>query len=121
MTKCRRVARVARSCSMHTAPDGRSFAGCADRTMESHGHRHRTRDGVDPISNMQNVFAYVRVSTTRQGQEGVSLPEQRRAIEQFAQRKQLRITQWFDERESAAKRGRPVFNRMLAALSGGQA
>lgn len=65
---------------------------------------------------MKTCFAYVRVSTTRQGEEGVSLQEQRRAILEYASRRSITITEWFEEQISAAKRGRPIFNRMVGLL-----
>jgi site-specific DNA recombinase len=64
-------------------------------------------------------FAYTRVSTARQGERGVSLQEQQDAIRRYAQRFGLTIKQWFEERESAAKRGRPVFGQMLKLLQRG--
>lgn len=70
---------------------------------------------------MQLFFAYIRVSTQKQGQLGVSLQEQRAAIERYAQRQKLTIARWFEERETAAKRGRPVFTQMLKELRGGRA
>lgn len=69
---------------------------------------------------MKRVFAYIRVSTKRQG-EGVSLKEQRAAIEQYAARSHLSIASWFEEQETAAKRGRAVFSRMLSELRDGAA
>ena len=65
---------------------------------------------------MKSYFAYIRVSTARQGSHGVSLTEQRAAIERYALRTGLIITEWFEERETAAKRGRAVFGRMLTSL-----
>jgi len=65
-------------------------------------------------------FAYTRVSTARQGERGVSLQEQQDAIRRYAQRFGLTIKEWFEERESAAKRGRPVFARMLKLLQRGE-
>jgi DNA invertase Pin-like site-specific DNA recombinase len=70
---------------------------------------------------MKSCFAYVRVSTARQGEQGVSLQEQRDAIARYAQRNNLAITEWFEEQETAAKRGRPVFARMVARLRAGRA
>lgn len=64
---------------------------------------------------MKKCYGYVRVSTTRQG-DGVSLEAQRAAIEAFADRNGLVITKWFEELETAAKRGRPVFTAMLQEL-----
>ena len=65
---------------------------------------------------MKKYFAYTRVSTTRQGELGVSLQQQTDAIKQFAARTGLQITQWFEEQETAAKSGRPVFGHMLRRL-----
>ena len=66
-------------------------------------------------------FAYVRVSTARQGQTGTSLIEQRVAIERHAARHDLQIVRFYEELETAAKRGRPVFLEMLKALRQGKA
>ena len=63
---------------------------------------------------MKSYLAYVRVSTQRQGTHGSSLQEQRSAIEAYAARNGLRIAQWYEERETAAKSGRRVFRRMLS-------
>jgi len=65
---------------------------------------------------MKDFYGYVRVSTAKQGEKGVSLQEQRGAIERHAQRNGLKICEWFEERETAAKRGRPIFNKMLKLL-----
>ena len=65
---------------------------------------------------MKNCFAYIRVSTAKQGQYGSSLQEQRDAITVFAQRHDLSISEWFEDRETAAKKGRTQFMRMMAAL-----
>lgn len=70
---------------------------------------------------MTSCFAYIRVSTVKQGERGVSLQEQRSAIEQYADRHNLEVLQWFEERETAAKRGRPAFTRMLNLLRHGKA
>ena len=68
---------------------------------------------------MKNFFGYIRVSTVKQGEHGVSLQEQRDAIVRYAQRTGLKIEACFEERETAAKRGRPVFNQMLKLLKRG--
>jgi site-specific DNA recombinase len=67
----------------------------------------------------KKYFGYIRVSTAKQGEKGVSLQEQKGAIQQYAQRFGLSIVQWFEERESAAKRGRPVFALMMRGLRSG--
>ncbi len=69
---------------------------------------------------MKYYCAYIRVSTTRQG-EGVSLPEQKEAIERFAARNNLTIGEYFIELKTAAKRGRPAWNSMLKLLRQGKA
>ena len=65
---------------------------------------------------MHSYFAYIRVSTPKQGQHGSSLQEQRDAILSFAQRNDLSVIAWFEDRETAAKVGRHEFSRMLLAL-----
>jgi site-specific DNA recombinase len=69
---------------------------------------------------MKPCFGYIRVSTAKQG-EGVSLDAQRDAIMAFASRENLAVVRWFEERETAAKKGRPVFNQMLRLLKRGGA
>jgi DNA invertase Pin-like site-specific DNA recombinase len=69
----------------------------------------------------KKYFAYIRVSTPRQGERGVSLPEQKEAIERYAKSKNLEICRWFEGRETASKVGRPVFNEMLRLLQKRQA
>ena len=70
---------------------------------------------------MKKLFGYIRVSTTRQGERGVSLREQRDAIERYAQRNEIEVCRWFEERITAAKRGRPIFSEMLRLLRRGYA
>ena len=69
---------------------------------------------------MTRCYAYTRVSTAKQG-EGVSLEAQREAIETYAARHDLKIVGWFEEKQTAAKRGRPVFARMIRELRKGRA
>jgi site-specific DNA recombinase len=70
---------------------------------------------------MNHVYAYIRVSTVKQGEKGSSLTEQRIAIEAYAKRQNIFIAEWFEERETAAKRGRTLFDRMLKQLGQGKA
>lgn len=65
---------------------------------------------------MQSVYAYVRVSTVKQGLHGSSLQEQKVAIERYATQHNLSIIEWLEEQETAAKRGRPVFGRLVKLL-----
>jgi site-specific DNA recombinase len=69
----------------------------------------------------RKYFSYIRVSTQRQGQHGTSLVEQQAAIERFAATWNLPIVKRFEERETAAKQGRPVFVEMLRELKRQQA
>ena len=69
---------------------------------------------------MSQYFAYTRVSTVKQG-DGVSLEAQRDAIAAYAEKHGLSIAAWFEEKETAAKRGRPVFNRVISGLLRGDA
>lgn len=46
----------------------------------------------------------------------MSLEAQKDAIERFAAQNDITITKWFQEKQTAAKRGRPVFTNMLATL-----
>lgn len=72
-------------------------------------------------SPSKTFFAYIRVSTAKQGTQGSSLQEQRSAIEAYAQRNGISIVEWFEERVTAAKRGRSVYARMLKSLERGGA
>jgi len=70
---------------------------------------------------MKRCYGYVRVSTVKQGVQGVSLQEQREAILRYCSIHKIEIISWFEERETAAKRGRPVFSKMLSLLKQGKA
>ena len=69
---------------------------------------------------MTTCFGYTRVSTAKQG-EGASLEAQKDAITHYATKNGLKITDWFEEKETAAKTGRPVFNQMVRKLKAGRA
>jgi DNA invertase Pin-like site-specific DNA recombinase len=70
---------------------------------------------------MKQYFAYTRVSTVRQGEHGVSLQEQKSEIERYARQKGLSISEWFEERETAAKFGRTLFTQLMKRLRKGEA
>jgi site-specific DNA recombinase len=70
---------------------------------------------------LDKYFGYIRVSTAKQGERSVSLPEQKDAIDRYAQRSNLVIADWFEERQTAARKGRPVWAQMLKALRTGKA
>ncbi|WP_317056546.1 recombinase family protein [Roseovarius rhodophyticola] len=69
---------------------------------------------------MKSYFAYTRVSTVKQG-DGVSLEAQHDAIDEYARRHKLMVSAWYEEKETAAKRGRPVFSDMLRSIRSGKA
>jgi len=64
----------------------------------------------------KTFYGYIRFSTARQGERGVSLQEQRASIERFAAQRGITISRCFEERETAAQLGRPVWNEMLRLL-----
>jgi DNA invertase Pin-like site-specific DNA recombinase len=70
---------------------------------------------------MKQYYGYIRVSTVKQGEHGVSLIEQKAAIERYCQKSSLNISRWFEEQETAAKRGRPVFGQMIKLLRSNKA
>lgn len=70
---------------------------------------------------MQDYIGYIRVSTVRQGTQGVSLQEQKDAILRYAERNRFTISYWLEEMVTAGKQGRPEFNRALKLLRSGQA
>lgn len=72
-----------------------------------------------PQPQKGRCLAYLRVSTPRQG-EGVSLLTQREAIAGFAAERGLLVTGWYEEKTSAARRGRPVFAEVLRQLRVGR-
>ena len=70
--------------------------------------------------HMKEYFGYVRVSTAKQ-EAGASLQAQREAIAKYAASHSLAICRWFEEIETAAKSGRPLFADMMRQLHRGQA
>ena len=73
------------------------------------------------MTTKRKFYAYIRVSTKKQEEKGVSIKEQRDAIESYSQRQNLEIVRWFQDVQSAAKRGRREFTQMLKGLKRGHA
>lgn len=65
---------------------------------------------------MFEYIGYIRVSTVKQGTQGVSLQEQRSGIIRYADQRRYQVGLWLDERETAAKQGRPMFNQAVKLL-----
>ncbi|HVF60956.1 MAG TPA: recombinase family protein [Thermoanaerobaculia bacterium] len=70
---------------------------------------------------MKQCFAYIRVSHPKQEEASASFTEQHSAISRYAKREGLDIIEWFQEVQTAAKRGRPVFAKVVKLLRGGKA
>jgi site-specific DNA recombinase len=64
---------------------------------------------------VSEYIGYIRVSTTKQG-EGVSLEVQQEAIARYAERNAFVVGLWLEEKETAAKRGRPIFTQVIKLL-----
>ncbi len=71
-------------------------------------------------TNYENILC-LRPCLHGQAGRGVSLEAQREAIQAFADREEMVISEWFEEKQTAAKGGRPVFDRMIKALKAGKA
>ncbi len=59
------------------------------------------------------VFAYYRVSSREQKDEGYSIEAQQKRVQEYAEKKGLEIVKEFVEIETAKKAGRKVFNEMI--------
>jgi len=65
---------------------------------------------------MKNVYAYLRISDKHKQGDGVSLQEQKRILIEYAKANNLKIIHFYEEKKTAAKRGRPLFNEMMQNL-----
>ena len=64
----------------------------------------------------RNVALYLRVSTARQAEKDLSIPDQRKQAEAYCKRRGWSIVQEFVERgASATTDNRPAFQDMIAA------
>ena len=69
---------------------------------------------------MKGYIGYIRVSTVKQGTQGVSLQEQKDAILRYAAKHQFTISNWFEEMVTAGKQGRPEFTKAVKLLHSGK-
>jgi site-specific DNA recombinase len=77
----------------------------------------KTRPRTRPLDYDKTCVAYYRVSTKKQADGGVSIPEQRQQCHAFAASKGLQIEEeYVEEGRSATTGHRPEFQRMLANL-----
>jgi len=58
-------------------------------------------------------FVYIRRSQDREYQQTASVPAQKRELEEYAKRNNLKIVDTFIEEKSAYHPGREIFNNML--------
>src|SRR5689334_10840934 len=63
---------------------------------------------------------YARKSTNDKSRQALSIPAQIRELREFAVQNQLNILRVFQEKQTARKPGRPVFNEMLQLVESGQ-
>lgn len=74
------------------------------------------------MSESKRVVGYVRVSTEDQADQGVSLADQRRRIQQYAELYELELIEVIEDAGASAKSlNRPGIARALELLSAGQA
>src|ERR1035441_2118692 len=75
-----------------------------------------------PSQTPEKAFAWARVSTGKQEERGLSIPEQFRGIDEFAGNRRLEIVDRFHEATSAFRHQerRHVFHRMLARARAGE-
>ncbi len=71
--------------------------------------------------NVKTIIGYLRVSTDEQGDNGVGLEAQRRAIEAEAERRGWTLVEVIEDVASGKNLKRPGIQRALAMLAGGEA
>ena len=65
---------------------------------------------------MTKAIIYARVSSREQEREGYSIPAQLKLLNEYAEKKGLRVIKEFTDNETAKKEGRTNFNEMLGFL-----
>lgn len=70
---------------------------------------------------MKEVYAYLRISDKYKQSDGASLTEQKRIIKEFAKKNKLKIVRFYEESKTAAKQGRPLFDKMIQNLKANEA
>lgn len=65
---------------------------------------------------MKKVYGYIRISDKYKQSDGASLIEQKLVLKEYAKANKLNIIHFYEEKRTAAKRGRPLFNEMMNNL-----
>lgn len=65
---------------------------------------------------MKQVYGYIRISDKYKQSDGASLSEQKFILKEYAKANNLNIIYFYEEKRTAAKRGRPLFNEMMTNL-----
>lgn len=66
-------------------------------------------------------FVYIRKSSDRKDAQALSLPAQKRVLDEFIEKEKIDVVETFVESASAHKTGRPIFNQMLDRIEKGEA
>lgn len=72
------------------------------------------------LATEKEVYGYIRISDVKQ-EQGASREAQKEAIVRYASQKGFRVIQWYQETKTAAKAGRPEFNKMMTSITKGNA
>jgi site-specific DNA recombinase len=71
-------------------------------------------------TSVKNYFIYVRKSSESEDRQVLSIESQKKELKDLANRLSLRVTQVFDEAQSAKAPGRPIFSHMMERLYKGE-
>ena len=66
-------------------------------------------------------FVYIRKSSDREDAQMLSLPAQKRSLDEFIKRKKLNVVGYFEESASAYTKGRKKFDEMISQIEEGKA
>jgi len=66
--------------------------------------------------NNRKYFVYIRKSTDVEDKQELSLDAQKRIINEYVSRNKITVAKWFEEKLSARKKGRPIFNELIEKL-----
>jgi site-specific DNA recombinase len=75
-----------------------------------------SEENLAEFSIMKKAIAYVRVSSKEQEREGYSIDAQKRFLQEYANKKNLKIIRFFEEAETAKQAGRKQFKLLIDFL-----